>query len=340
MATDEYLESIGSDSVISTYKEMTVDSAEYPKSFMMHCKLHYISACNEKGMNPSLENDEIEELNDYFEQSEQEQLSHEAYSCIAKLYAQRHEGMKAIAFYDKAIDAYQTKLRRIHNLDRKEEKILLMVSVPSICIIAILCLVIYNIKCRQRQIREQYKLMLLKRIEQEQAERSEKNLNEAKERVAKLNAEIDRAASSNNQKQTQLLKKQKDDYAFYLEKTERDIEVKKEQKRRLLQSDVFGLIQAHLEKDKNINAAVWEEIDGTVNSVVPDFKIQLYSSCKLSKLEYHICLLIRFSFSVREMAILLSRSDSAISLARKRLYKKLTGTDGTAKDLDAFVCSL
>lgn len=106
---------------------------------------------------------------------------------------------------------------------------------------------------------------------------------------------------------------------------------------KLLASEAYKILTRHIQSGKNIKAEEWSLIDSTINECIPAFKLSLFSSYKLSKLEYQICMLVKFGLSVKEMATILNKSDSAISLARKRLYKKLTGKDGSAKDLDDFV---
>lgn len=339
IATDEYYDCIGNDSVISTYKEINADTTDYPLSFQMHSKLHYIKACKEKGISANLSDKELNELIKYYESSN-DNLLHEAYASIAAAYRDKGDEKNAIAYYEKAAKQYENQLRKISNLEREESKFLLIVLVPSACAIIILSLILYNIKWRQRQLRTRYKLTLLERIEKEQAERSEEHLDEMREKVSQLDMEISKAAVGNNHQLMAQLQKQKEENVFDFEKTQREVEIQKDRNILLLKSKAFETIQTHLKNVKNIDTATWKDIDDTVNDIVPNFKIQLYSSYRLSKQEYKICLLIRFSLTVKEMATLLCKSDSAISLARKRLYKKLTGKDGTAKDMDTFVCSI
>lgn len=339
IATDEYFESIGNDSVITVYKEIEATPAEYPLSFRMHSMLHYVKACEEKGVSSNLSDDELRTLIKYYESSN-DNLLHEAFSCIATVYHDKGDEKKAVAYYEKAIKQYESQLRRINNLEREENKLLLIIFIPSACIIIILCLILYNIKWRQRQLRTQYKIVLLERIEKEKKERSKEHLDEVQGKVALLDMEISKATIGKNTKLIEQLKKQREESLFAYEKTQRELEIQKDRKQLLLKSKAFEIIQSQLYEGKIIDTTMWKEIDDTVNSIVPNFKIQLYSSYRLSKQEYQMCLLIRFSLTVKEMATLLCKSDGAISLARKRLYKKLTGEEGTAKDMDSFVCSI
>jgi len=61
---------------------------------------------------------------------------------------------------------------------------------------------------------------------------------------------------------------------------------------------------------------------------------------RLSDSEYHVCLLVRAGFSPADIGILMQQSPSNISNIRKRLYLKMTGMDGSAKDFDKYIKSL
>ena len=61
---------------------------------------------------------------------------------------------------------------------------------------------------------------------------------------------------------------------------------------------------------------------------------------RLNDSEYHVCLLVRAGFSPADIGILMQQSPSNISNIRKRLYLKMTGKDGSAKDFDKYIKSL
>lgn len=79
------------------------------------------------------------------------------------------------------------------------------------------------------------------------------------------------------------------------------------------------------------------EIDKTYHNFT-DHLYTLYP--QLSLLELRICYLIKISMQVKDIANLLNRSKSAISIARTRLYKKIHRTEGTVEMLDQFIINL
>ena len=53
--------------------------------------------------------------------------------------------------------------------------------------------------------------------------------------------------------------------------------------------------------------------------------------------ELRVCLLIKAQFKPSEIAILTAHSKEAITSTRRRLYKKMTGLDGTPEMLDEMI---
>lgn len=60
---------------------------------------------------------------------------------------------------------------------------------------------------------------------------------------------------------------------------------------------------------------------------------------QISEQELQICCLTKLGIPVSRMAVLLVKTSQGISLGRKRLYKKMTGKQGTAQDFDNLILS-
>ncbi len=60
----------------------------------------------------------------------------------------------------------------------------------------------------------------------------------------------------------------------------------------------------------------------------------------VNEYEYQVCMLIRTGFTPSDICILMNTSKSSIANVRKKLYKKLTGRNGSSKDFDAYINSL
>lgn len=114
----------------------------------------------------------------------------------------------------------------------------------------------------------------------------------------------------------------------------------RELEQQFFQSDYYQELHKRILTGRNLPPSVWEEMETRFKSVYPGFTNRLRSLHKLSETEYRVCLLIKLRISPNEMALLLNRSQSAISTIRSRLYQKVFGQKGGAKDWDAFILSL
>lgn len=84
----------------------------------------------------------------------------------------------------------------------------------------------------------------------------------------------------------------------------------------------------------------WTEMEERLKRVYPGFTSRLRNLYPMSELEYQVCLLIKLRITPTEMADVLSRDGSTISTVRSRLYKKVFGSKGGARDWDEFVLSI
>ncbi len=106
------------------------------------------------------------------------------------------------------------------------------------------------------------------------------------------------------------------------------------------ETNTYSIFVQKAQNKININEDEWKDLDELINKYYNDFKITLYRICKLSEIEYRICLLLKVGFTLSDMATILHREPSTLSMARKRLYKKLFHKDGKAEELDIFIRSI
>jgi hypothetical protein len=60
----------------------------------------------------------------------------------------------------------------------------------------------------------------------------------------------------------------------------------------------------------------------------------------MSELEYQVCLLIKLRIAPSDIADVLARDASTISTVRSRLYNKVFGQKGGAREWDSFIMSI
>ena len=84
----------------------------------------------------------------------------------------------------------------------------------------------------------------------------------------------------------------------------------------------------------------WQSLTDTINEAYPQFTSRLFSLCRMSSHEHHVCLLLKAGFDPVCIATLTLRSKAAISVVRSRLYEKAFGKKGSSKDWDEVILTL
>ena len=88
-----------------------------------------------------------------------------------------------------------------------------------------------------------------------------------------------------------------------------------------------------------LSAGDWDELAQSIDDICPHFTSRLLSLARLSADELHICYLMKLNIPVRDIALLLNKTVSAISHARGRMWKKISGRNGSADEMDDFIRS-
>ncbi len=86
-----------------------------------------------------------------------------------------------------------------------------------------------------------------------------------------------------------------------------------------------------------LSAEEWNQLEQATEQVFPHFVSRLLSLAKLTTDELHICILIKLGIPVSDIAILVHKSQGAISHSRKRMWEKMTGQEGTAGQMDDYI---
>jgi len=105
-------------------------------------------------------------------------------------------------------------------------------------------------------------------------------------------------------------------------------------------SDEYIGLHHRITRGERLTDEDWREMEERLKRVYPGFTSRLRNLYPMSELEYQVCLLIKLRISPTEMADVLSRDGSTISTVRSRLYKKVFGSKGGARDWDEFVLSI
>ena len=91
---------------------------------------------------------------------------------------------------------------------------------------------------------------------------------------------------------------------------------------------------------KSMTEEEWQQLKNSIDSIYDNFTFRLLNITNLSKTELRICYLLKMEVPPKEMADILNKTKSAITQARKRMLRKLTGEAGKAEKLDEIIQNL
>ena len=105
-------------------------------------------------------------------------------------------------------------------------------------------------------------------------------------------------------------------------------------------SEKYAELRKLMANGQHITAEDWDEVERQLKLVYPGFTNKLRSLYRMSELEYQVCLLIKLRIAPKDMAGVVCRDVSTISTVRSRLYQKVFGRKGGAKEWDDFILSI
>lgn len=267
-------------------------------------------------------------------------------------------GLKYIHVYDSLADSverikakealvnanslYNYEVREKENTHLKMERkiyIIIFLSIAIISCLIISILIIYNIKRRKEQQRQSLSFLMLKKMEEENRLHSEQEIRTREKEIEGITQKIQETDEDNGNLRLQL-EEQKEKLRIIVEDKKGNMLKHDIQKQRLTNSSAFSMAQSNVKAKQPLSVSQWDVMEKELDGILGDFKYFINKKNNISKLEYHICLLVKMGFTNADISTLVSRQPNSISQSRRRLYKKLTGRDGKAIDLDEFVKAL
>lgn len=260
---------------------------------------------------------------------------YELYSDSVEKIDSKQAVVNASALYN-----YQLRERENTSLKKTQRRsTVLFMTFTLVGFIVMLILAYKNIKAKQIQEQMELKMLLMEKKTDELEAQSKSEIERRKKEIDRLTDELLDTQKDKNEIERQL-EEEKAKLGEAMMNRQRAMERKMEVDNELQATKAVGLAKSKLKLQKHLTRAEWTEVEDELEELLGDFRVFLYNAYELSEQEYHICLLIKLGFKNNEIGTLTSREPNAISLARKRLYKKLTGSDGSAADLDLFVRGL
>ena len=108
----------------------------------------------------------------------------------------------------------------------------------------------------------------------------------------------------------------------------------------LRSSDTYQMIMEKCKNGKELKPEEWKMVEQTLQKCLPDFLTNLKGVYDFSEIEWRASLLMKFGFSINDIAVAVSRSNDAIYSLRARLYKKALHDDSGFNSWQDFIDSL
>lgn len=259
-----------------------------------------------------------------------------------KIYSDSVDNIDAKKYLANANALYNYQLREKENAQLKIENrdnAILGLIVLSVGILAISLLLVFNARNRQRLQRLRFKYYMRNKIGEELKEQSENEIKAMKGKMEALTSKLVETDKSKENLERQL-EDQKAKLSAAIENNKKATLREDTQRHDMLRSRSYSIAKARLEEGKPISDRDWKLMEKELGNIFCDFKFVLYEAYDLTELEYRICWLVKMGFKNNEVSILISRAPNAVSLARKRLFSKITGKEGTAYDFDVTIKNL
>lgn len=182
-------------------------------------------------------------------------------------------------------------------------------------------------------------LLLQERLDKVRAMQEVADVEENRKKIEELERLISKLGSENSMLRLELEeKKAKLDYANTMARIENEKRERAEGD--IFSSDIYLKIQRLIVEGKNLSEDDWQQLAMLVDGIYTGFTEKLYSLYKLSVNDYRVCLLVKIHIQPKDIALLTSHSKESVSTTRSRLYQKVFGKKGSAKDWDDFLLSL
>lgn len=195
-----------------------------------------------------------------------------------------------------------------------------------------------HIRQKRQKAEEQAKRLLL--IQEEHYRQTQQEQQQQEQQIKELTEQLQVAIRQNDKLKQAQLESRKEALESSSQQFLHTIESQEQRIAHFKQSDIYLLF--HRATDSHdLNLDDWKTLQHKIDEVYPQFThriLMLYP--RLSTNELHICYLIKTGISVSQIAHLLNRSTSAITVARARMHKKLTGEEGSAEKTDKIILDL
>lgn len=217
------------------------------------------------------------------------------------------------------------------NIDYFHYNTILILSLIILILIITSTTIFYKIKIKESKEQKIRLTYLLDSIKKEKENTMIKN----REHLKELEAELVLVNNKNEE-----LEKEYTTLKLFVEQSEIKMAIKENFDRQKLVNPAYLLISEKIKQGKGLTSSEWFVIEEHIDHTYPELLQKLRSVHIFSEIEWQISLLIRLNVQISDISKLVYKSNSAVSMIRTRLYKKVFQCDGTPKLWDEFILSL
>ena len=247
------------------------------------------------------------------------------------------------AAYNYAIHERKARQLTVSN-ERKKTAILVTSSIAIACV---LLLTIFIIIFKKRRKEQSSRILYLQEVRNSLKRSSDEYKVETQIKIEKLEQTIKNLADAaederlKKQEEIEKLEAEKERLLLLL-KTQETVDLyRKKADETIRNSSIYQTFKALSHSQERLpNNSEWEELSSIVNSYYPDFEIKLRRQKRLSKKQYHVCLLRKLDFSTSEACFLLTSARTTLYSICSRLYEDITGEKGSVTAFDSFLRAL
>lgn len=264
---------------------------------------------------------------------------------VVALYEQLAVTEDSIRKLDKEVETkrtqarydYEQMKRQRDELARKKERNdwILGVSLSFLFLLIVTAYLYLNNKWKDKQAELSHE-KLLRQEEENKRKQSEKQLTENLQQQAQLKLQLEKA------KHDEETYKRLQTEADLLAAENQVIEARQKRHRLLLdefqESDIYRRIKQNAgNRDFKLSDEEWLQLSASLDNVYDDLTKRILNLANLNPTELRVVYLLKIGVLPADMATILCKSKSAISMIRTRMYEKIFGKSGTAPALDEYI---
>ena len=223
----------------------------------------------------------------------------------------------------------------------ESRKLLLWIIIASILAIFFIAIFLARRQWTQKKAERDAALAyerLMRQEEERKHQLSEKKMAENNREIARLNDELKKAQQMNDTLLAARLKLDSEELKNENETIKASLNRRAYLMEKLENSLLYHRIKINAGKEKfHLTDEEWQTLATDIDNAYDNFTTRLLALTPLNDTEKQICYLLKLNLKPTQIATMLCLSDTAISMNRNRLYKKIFHEKGSSKLFDEFI---